>query len=118
MERLQKLRERMTSLAAEPFTVEVSGILRQFIEDEFRLPAQEQTTEEFLGTLTQKERLPNILKERMPAFLENCDRVKFARQSLAEPEKEHLLETGRAVIEAAASEPDPESEPSQETLRS
>jgi hypothetical protein len=98
LERLQRLRGDPAGLDAEPFTVEVSDIVRQFLEAALKVPAREQTSEEFLIAVQSDPALPGILREHMPPFLDQCDRVKFARQSLAGEQRERLLETAETVI--------------------
>jgi hypothetical protein len=63
----------------KPFFIELSAIVRQYLENRFALHAPELTTEEFLDVasaspdLTQQNRL--FLQE----FLQSADQVKFAR---------------------------------------
>lgn len=98
-ERLDHLRAAGGSLDAEPYTVEVSDIVRFYLESALQIPAREQTSEEFLLSLQSGADLPPVLREHMPAFLEQCDRVKFARQDLAAPQRQGLLETAETVID-------------------
>jgi hypothetical protein len=97
-ERLQRLRGDPAGLEAEPFTVEVSDIVRQFLEAALKIPAREQTSEEFLTAVQSDPALPEVLREHMPPFLDQCDRVKFARQALAGEQRERLLQTAESVI--------------------
>lgn len=99
LQRLEKLRAEAARLEADPFTVEVSDIVRHYLEGALNLPAREQTTEEFLHKLEYRNHLPPAIPQQMPGFLEACDRVKFARQSLQEGERERLIETASTVIQ-------------------
>jgi len=98
LQRLGILREAYRDQEAEAFSVEVSDIVRDFLEDVLEIPAREQTSEEFLHALSGKQDLPRVLHESMPAFLEACDRVKFARQELSSTEREPLLQTAEGVV--------------------
>ncbi|GMV97593.1 MAG: hypothetical protein HRF43_11875 [Phycisphaerae bacterium] len=63
---------------AEAFFVEVTGIVRDYVEQAFGVRAPEQTTEEFLAGLVSA---PAILRHRhvLEPFLTAADEVKFAR---------------------------------------
>jgi hypothetical protein len=96
--RLQHLKETNEELDADTFTVEVADIVRDYLESTLEIPAREQTSEEFLLALQKQTDLPAILREHMPGFLEQCDRVKFARQVLEGGQRETLLETAGTVV--------------------
>lgn len=100
VERLESLRSSQSTLEAEPFTVEVSDIVRDYLEEALEVPAREQTSEEFLQTLQSREDMPGALQENMPPFLDACDRVKFARQSLGDAQRETLLNTAQIVVQS------------------
>jgi hypothetical protein len=63
----------------EPFYVELSAILRRYLEDRFNLRAPEQTTEEFLRDAATSGTLSEPHQALARRFLEQCDLVKFAR---------------------------------------
>lgn len=104
LERLRRLGSGDARIEPEPFTVEVSDIVRDYLEEALSIPAREQTSEEFLGTLSSRENLPAVLHAHMPAFLESCDMVKFARQRLDSAQQENLLATAREVVESTDAE--------------
>jgi hypothetical protein len=104
LERLYQLKSGKSSLQPEPFTVEVSDIVRDYLEEALEVPAREQTSEEFLNTLSTREGMPGVLHKQMPEFLASCDMVKFARQSLDTEQQDSLLETARCVVESTNSE--------------
>lgn len=117
LERLNRLRDKIHQLEAEAFIVEVSDIVRNYIQDALSIPARGQTSEEFLHGLEFRKDLPPCIPENMPAFLEACDMVKFARQSLQQGQREQLLETAGTVISttnqalSSATEEQPASNP-------
>ena len=98
LERLGHLESESARLEVEPFIVEVSDVVRDYLETALAIPAREQTSEEFLLTLHQKPGLPGTLQDHMPPFLEKCDLVKFARQTLAGSQRTSLLETAGTVV--------------------
>jgi hypothetical protein len=63
----------------EPFYVDVSAIVRRYLEARFRLHAPEQTTEEFLRDVSSAEALSFQHQKLVANFLDQCDLVKFAR---------------------------------------
>ena len=98
MERLDRLQAEAGGMEAEPFIVEVSDIVRDYLETALSIPAREQTSEEFLYELRTRPGLPEVLQSRMPRFLDQCDLVKFARQVLAGTQRDLLLETAGTVV--------------------
>ena len=98
LDRLQHLQSEGSNMDADPFVVEVSDIVRFYLEAALKIPAREQTSEEFLHELQVNGSLPKILDQHMPHFLEQCDRVKFARQVLALAQREVLLQTAGTVV--------------------
>jgi len=64
---------------AQPFYVELSAIVRIYLEDRFDLHAPEQTTEEFIRTSSNSAVLTPDHRLLTQAFLEQSDLVKFAR---------------------------------------
>jgi hypothetical protein len=65
------------------FFIELTGIVRWYIEQQTDLRAPELTTEEFLHEITQqwehRSALPPELRNRLRLFLESADMVKFAK---------------------------------------
>lgn len=101
MERLGRLERRglPTPEVVGDWYVELSGIIRRYLEDRYSLRAPELTTEEFLqvarasGVLTTKHR------ELLTAFLTGCDRVKFARYAPDDEESRQSLQAARSFLE-------------------
>jgi len=63
----------------QPYYVELSSILRHYIEDRFTLHAPEMTTPEFLAEASTSGALSVDHQELLAHFLRHCDRVKFAQ---------------------------------------
>ena len=81
---LRRLRELLAkgwieSATAEPFYVELSGIVRSYLEERFALRAPERTTEEFIREAANSRLLSDAHQQLVASFLEQCDLVKFAR---------------------------------------
>lgn len=78
----------------EPFYVELSGIVRRYIEQQFGIDAPDQTTEEFMLIALRSRRLTGAQRDLIGQFLAQCDLVKFAR---AQPAADDM----RAALAAA-----------------
>ena len=64
---------------AEPFYIELSSIIRRYLEHRFGLRAPERTTEEFIREAATSRLLSSDHQLLTSEFLEQCDLVKFAR---------------------------------------
>lgn len=80
-------RQRLRSLAArqlpqqgqiERYYIDLSAILRYYIEDRFHLRAPEETTPEFLEEAAKSGQFTGDQQEALARFLHHCDLVKFA----------------------------------------
>jgi len=99
MDRLRALvtRKLVEQGEIEPFFVEITAIVRDYIEQAFDLRAPEQTTEEFLLNIGSAPAIARH-EETLKPFLTAADEVKFA---LARPEPtaiQHTFDTARDFI--------------------
>jgi hypothetical protein len=62
----------------DAFYVELSGIVRRYLEDRFEMRAPELTTEEFLASVGQSPALSPDHQNLLREFLRHADLVKFA----------------------------------------
>ena len=78
---LRDLEQRTVFEQADPehFFVELSAIVRTYLEGRFALRAPEQTTEEFMRSAASSSVLRLEHQQLVEAFLVECDLVKFAR---------------------------------------
>ena len=94
--------------------VELSDIVRRYIEERFALRAPEQTTEEFLLEAG-RSALSGPHRQLLSAFLETCDRVKFARYHPGAGESQQALDEARRFLDETRGEankpPAPEDAP-------
>lgn len=79
--RLEELRRKdlLGKDMVKQYYSELSGILRNYLEDRFGLKAPEMTTEEFISYVRQYAQLESRHKDILKDFLSLCDLVKFAR---------------------------------------
>jgi hypothetical protein len=80
------------------FIIEVSGILRGYIEDRFGIHAPEMTTEEFLHESGSSSLLSDNQKKILEQFLKQSDLVKFANLEPAEEDVQRSFDTCRDFI--------------------
>jgi hypothetical protein len=94
---LQRLRgsSRTTRAEVEAFYVDVSRVLRDYLEERFGLRAPERTTEEFLRELEGGDQLARDHRAELERFLSQCDLVKFAAH--VPTEHDHLTTWGLAA---------------------
>lgn len=69
---------RTTPAQIEQFYVQVSLVLRVYVEERFGLHAPERTTEEFLQEIEGSDLMAQDQRLRLKRFLAQCDLVKFA----------------------------------------
>jgi hypothetical protein len=89
------------------FYLELTMIVRRYIERQHAIRAPEQTTEEFLVAVSQDSRFPPPVLMRLRAFLEAADLVKFATHRPAPESAREATGTAKEYIQTDASEPSP-----------
>jgi hypothetical protein len=96
--RLERARARISDDSSYHFSVEISDILRSFIEQQFGIKAVRQTTIEFLNEASQTSHFDLSQQDRLRHFLHTCDAIKFARAAAGTPESEALFEQASAFV--------------------
>jgi hypothetical protein len=86
-------------LAADSWYVELSSIVRRYLEGRYGVRAPELTTEEFLQEARRAAGLVATHRDLLTAFLERCDRVKFAGYRPDSDESMASLKAARAFVE-------------------
>jgi hypothetical protein len=120
LEQLEAARALMQPLKGYQFSIAVSEIVRNYIEQRFQTRVAHRTTEEFLhDLLTESNPALTVHLPLLAEFLEHCDLAKFARWNLSVMQMEAMyqsackfvIETGQptapAVAESATVEPQP-----------
>ena len=105
--RLHELRLRNLPMQGqtERYYVDLSAILRYYVEDRFGLRAPEQTTPEFLDIAAQSGLLTEGQQEFLALFLRHSDRVKFARHEPCVVEMEERLAEAEQFVQDTVSRP-------------
>jgi hypothetical protein len=98
---LQRLRRRRLVEEGdyETYYVELSTIVRRYLEDAFSMRAPEMTTEEFLPTLAADKRLSLSQRRLLGEFLSQADLVKFARHRPSPEDADSAHEAARRLVE-------------------
>ncbi len=106
---LQDLERRTAFPDADPelFFVEVSSIVRTYLEDRFSLRAPEQTTEEFIRAAASSAVLRLEHQHLVEAFLVECDLVKFARYRPGADRMRAALEAAYRLVRETMPVPEP-----------
>jgi hypothetical protein len=84
---------------ADAWFVELSAIVRSYLERRYDIRAPELTTEEFLQVASRAPELTSAHRTQLSQFLERCDRVKFAGYRPESNESIDTLAAARAFIE-------------------
>ena len=84
----------------EELHIRLSTILRSYLENYFGIPAQEQTTEEFLREISESDRFTLEEKEALDRFLHLTDLVKFASFNPGDTRSITALESVRSFVQA------------------
>ena len=84
------------------FYLELTMIVRRYIERQHAVRAPEQTTEEFLAAAVRHPRFTRPVLDRLKAFLEAADLVKFAAHHPEHAMIEQAISMAKAYIETDA----------------
>jgi len=99
MQRLESTRPLMRPDTARAFGIAASELIRDYIEKRFDVLAMQRTTEEFLQALLRSSN-ETLARHRplLAEFLQQCDFVKFAGNSLAVTDMESLFQSARRFV--------------------
>jgi hypothetical protein len=84
---------------ADAWFVELSAVVREYVEGRYGLRAPELTTEEFLYIAANWPAMSALDRTQLSSFLERCDRVKFAGYRPESQESLELLTLARKFVE-------------------
>jgi hypothetical protein len=111
--------EALDRLAASPmldrgqvkeYHIEISDVLRRYVEARFGVPALEMTTWEVVGGL-EREGVEPEFRDGLRSFLDRCDLVKFAKVRPDVDSSRSLILEGRSLVERSARTVAPAAEP-------
>ena len=103
IERLMGVEALIEAQDGRAFSLEVSAIVRDFIEQQFQLRAAHRTTDEFLHELLATLNDDLIAhRSNLATFLETCDLAKFGGWNMTEVEMQALLAGARRFVTESA----------------
>lgn len=102
---------RPTGDRIDPFFVELSGIVRRYLEARFALRSPELTTERFLDLVSASPDLSDEHQALLRDFLRQCDLVKFAHVIPSEASIEEAIQTAVRFIEDTREKAEGDAEP-------
>ena len=94
-------RPRPSGDAVDAFYVELSGIVRGYLENRFELRAPELTTEEFLASAGASPDLTAAHQTLLREFLRQADLVKFARARPSGADIEQSLDAAGSFLDSS-----------------
>jgi hypothetical protein len=92
------LSERLVERDVKQFYVELTGVVRRYIERTTGIHAPEQTTEEFLREISTRDTIPLTESRKLQQFLQSADLVKFAGHQPRQEDIDASVERARAFI--------------------
>lgn len=98
LEELSRLRERMVPEEYMAFVIEVSRILREYVQARFGIRAPHRSTEEFLMEAAENPLIDEPHQTLLAKFLSQCDLVKFARRQVALDRMTNLIDTATNFV--------------------
>jgi len=96
---------RLAESDVKEYYVELTGVVRRYIERSTGVSAPEQTTEEFLREIVQDAVFADQDQQRLQQFLESADLVKFAALEPAASDIEASFERAKEFIRLQREEP-------------
>jgi hypothetical protein len=99
-----KLKDYLSHGKIKEYYIEISDIVRHYLENRFSLKAPEMTTEEFLVNVRDYSELAGSHKVLLREFLVCCDLVKFARYAPAKEEMDSVFDSAKMFIDQTQEE--------------
>jgi hypothetical protein len=87
---LENVHKKLSKANCRPYAIEVSGIVRRYLEHRFDIRAPQRSTEEFLVEARRSPLLTEKYQGKLGHFLGCCDFLKFAKGTAEEDELELL----------------------------
>lgn len=92
------LNEQLADRDVKVFYVELTGVVRRYIERTTGIHAPEQTTEEFLHEISTTRSFSEVHSRKLQDFLESADLVKFAGHQPQQDDVNASIQRARAFI--------------------
>ncbi|MCR4337608.1 MAG: DUF4381 family protein [Candidatus Omnitrophica bacterium] len=89
----------MQQTNVKEYYIQLSEVIRRYMENRFGIRASEMTTEEFLDFLKTAQALSETQKESLKRFMNHCDMVKFAKYPATLEEMQESFQLARQLID-------------------
>ena len=99
---LNKARAEIETQAPYAFSILVSDILRSYIAAQFHVHAKEQTSPEFLASISDFNQFSEQEKTLLSVFMEKSDLIKFARLNATSEDSAMLVDQAIRFVEGVA----------------
>lgn len=97
--RLAEIRTNSELLDAKEYATKVSFCVRDYIESVHKIPANEQTTEEFLICATHSDAIDEDARTKLANILKLADKAKFARFAFNQTERETMFASADEFVD-------------------
>ncbi|HEV3204697.1 MAG TPA: DUF4381 family protein [Gemmataceae bacterium] len=97
LEKIEKMSLSSPKESEEIYTL-LSNVIRGYLELRFRVPASQQTTPEFLITISESNFFDQPGQSLLRSFLERCDLAKFARARFSPQECRASTQMARDLV--------------------
>ena len=104
LSQLEALRHEIVAMDPRRFSDEVSGVLRTYLTKQYGLRAPQQTSQEFLESISTDNLFDVNRQDLLSSFLKKCDLIKFARLDAGSSECESLLNQAFEFVKSGNSE--------------
>ncbi|MEP7078171.1 MAG: DUF4381 family protein [Chthoniobacterales bacterium] len=95
---LDQVAREIGRLSPYQFSIQVSDVLRRYVQEQFQLPSTRQTSLEFLGAVAGSATFTQDDKSLLKDFLDRCDLIKFARYDATTADSRELLEEAMRFV--------------------
>jgi len=104
LQKLDELEKEVTTLPVNVFSLKVSDVLKDYLQDRFHDSFRYETSQEFLSRMSAAlaNPLPLRLQTGLTNFIGLCDELKFSHPTNADSNKLPLLEEARRIIREPA----------------
>lgn len=100
LKELEEARKLMLPGEDKALAIALSMTIRNYLEEEYHLPAPEKTTEEFLNDMKGTVHFGGYTLELLENFLKMCDLAKFAKKKLSAVEQEAIYKSAHEFVQS------------------
>lgn len=97
LDRIEQLADALP-MQPEPFFVQLTDIVRAYVEQQLHIDAQQLTTPEFLRSHELADSITPNQRKQLDAFLSEADQIKFAQQNATVAQCREALDTARRFV--------------------